>query len=44
MRPEARLKCGFYPAPPEAVAHIAQYLSRTRRGSVLDPRSVCRPG
>ncbi len=39
MRPEARLKCGFYPAPPEAIAHIAQFLRspRDERFSILDP-------
>jgi hypothetical protein len=39
MRPEARLKCGFYPAPPDAVAHIAQYLHAPAedRFSMLDP-------
>ncbi|MHB8974291.1 MAG: DUF6094 domain-containing protein [Pirellulaceae bacterium] len=39
MRPEARLKCGFYPAPLEAVLHITQYLSAPDEGrfSILDP-------
>jgi len=39
MRPEARLKCGFYPAPLEAVLHIAQYLAPPDEGrfSMLDP-------
>jgi hypothetical protein len=39
MRPEARLKCGFYPAPPDAIVHIAQYLRSPadERFSILDP-------
>ncbi|MHB0961097.1 MAG: DUF6094 domain-containing protein [Pirellulaceae bacterium] len=39
MRPEARLKCGFYPAPPEAVLHITQYLTPPDLGrfSIFDP-------
>jgi predicted RNA methylase len=40
MRPEARLKCGFYPAPPDAVQHIAQYLAAPAddlRFAILDP-------
>ena len=40
MRPEARLKCGFYPAPPEAVLHITQFLTPPaddERFAILDP-------
>lgn len=40
MRPEARIKCGFYPAPPQAVAHIGQHLRAPadgKRFAILDP-------
>lgn len=40
MRPEARLKCGFYPCPPDAVYHVVRYLLRPQDGqrfAMLDP-------